>query len=243
MHGPQLITLWTTIRKQHSNINHHSHTYHELVYYLSGSGKTEIGGNVFQFSDHCFAVVPGHIEHSEIHYANSEVICLGFLTADNLPFGFHADPSHVIYRILKDMLREINEQNYGYEDMVILKLKELLLRIFRTQNATTTTKNFIYTINYIKENFHEHISLSDCARQLNISYDYFQHKFKTLTGYSPQQFLMEQRLLASQKMLTEGNYNCTEIAYRCGFCTSAQFSALFKRKYGVTPLQFKKQHT
>ena len=242
MLGLRFISIWEAKRNKKLYINYHTHTYHELVYYPSGSGETEIDGKVYQFSEHCFALIPCHTEHNEKHHANAEVICLGFWTADDLPYGFYLDANNKIFRILKELLSEVRRQQYGYIDMLTIKLHELLLHILRSENNKTTTKDFAYIINHIRENFHDHINLPDCARQLNISYDYFQHKFKALTGYSPQQFLMEQRLLASTKMLKKGDYNCTEIAYRCGFCTSAQFSTLFKKRYGVTPLQYKAQH-
>ena len=242
MQNLRFISIWEAKRNKNLYVNYHSHTYHELVYYPSGSGETDIGGTVYQFSENCFALIPHHSEHNEIHHSSSEVICLGFWTADDLPFGFYSDSNHTILKILKELLSEVKNQKYGYATMLTIKLHELLLHIFRSENSTATTKDFAYVINYIQENFHEHIHLSDCARQLNISYDYFQHKFKTITGYSPQQFLMEQRLQACRKLLKDSNYNCSEIAYRCGFCTSAQFSTLFKKRYGVTPLQFKTQH-
>ena len=238
----QFISIWEAKRHKNMYINYHSHTYHELVYYPSGSGETDIGGIVYPFSEHCFALIPCHTEHNETHHASSEVICLSFWTNDDLPFGFYSDSNNTILKILKELLSEVKSQKYGYADMLTIKLHELLLYILREENNTASTKDFAYIINYIRENFHERINLADCAKQLNISYDYFQHKFKTLTGYSPQQFLIEQRLLSGNKLLKEGDYNCTEIAYRCGFCTSAQFSSLFKKRYGVTPLQFKKQH-
>lgn len=242
MQSLRFISIWKAKRNKNVYINYHSHTYHELVYYQTGSGETDIDGNVYQFSDNCFALIPHHTEHNEIHHASSEVICLGFWTTDDLPFGFYTDSNHTIFKILKELLSEVQNQKYGYAEMLKIKLHELLLHILRSENSIATTKDFAYVINYIQENFHEHIRLSDCARQLNISYDYFQHKFKSITGYSPQQFLMEQRLQACRKLLIDANYSCTEIAYRCGFCTSAQFSALFKKRYGVTPLQFKNQH-
>ena len=74
---------------------------------------------------------------------------------------------------------------------------------------------------------------------MNISYDYFQHKFKELTGFSPQQFLLNQRLLAAKELLQNSRLSCTEIAYRCGFSTSAQFSMLFKTHLGMSPLAFR----
>ena len=242
MQDLRLISAWKAKKTKNTYINYHSHEYYELVYYLSGSGKTEIGGKMFKFSDNSFAIIPGNTEHDELHDSDSKVICLIFSGVEDLQLGFFKDHSHTISKILNELLYEVNKQTYGYKEMLVIKLNELLLNIIRIENTMIDTKNFEYIINYIRENFHEHIHLSDCAKQLNISYDYFQHKFKAITGYSPQQFLMEQRLFACKKMLKESDCNCTEIAYRCGFCTSAQFSAMFKKRYGVTPLQFRRQH-
>ncbi|MBE6740533.1 MAG: helix-turn-helix domain-containing protein [Ruminococcaceae bacterium] len=242
MRNLQLISAWKATKTKNTYVNYHSHKYYELVYYLSGNGKTEIDGKVFHFSDNSFAIIPGNTEHDEFHYSDSEVICLIFSGIKDFQLGFFEDYSHTISKILNELLYEANKQTYGYKEMLVIKLNELILNIIRIENTIIDTKNFEYIINYIRENFHEHINLSDCAKQLNISYDYFQHKFKALTGYSPQHFLMERRLLASKKMLKKEAYNCTEIACRCGFCTSSQFSAMFKKRYSITPMQFKKQH-
>ena len=240
MQDLQLVSIWDASRKQNTSVNHHTHNYHELVYYSSGSGETEIGGKTFSYVPRCFAVVPAQTPHNEIRHYDTDVICLGLLSEFPLPRGFYSDSSSAIYKVLKELLKETKEQHYGYEKMVVIKLRELLLLIARTEKNTGATKNFTYIINYLKENSHDHINLSHCAKQLNISYDYFQHKFKVITGLSPQQFLIEQRLIAAKSLLSEGSVNCTEIAYRCGFCTSAQFSALFKKKYGITPTQYKR---
>lgn len=239
----RFVSIWEAKRSKNGTINCHSHTHNELVYYRCGNGETKIGGKAFSFSDQCFAIIPRRVEHNELHRADAEVICLGFLSSHDLSLGFYTDPSYTIYKILNALLNEAKNQKYGYADMLKIKLHELLLHISRNEiNAAAATKDFTYIINYIKENFHENITLSDCAKQLNLSYDYFQHKFKTITGFSPQQFLIEQRLLASEKMLAENRYSCTEIAYRCGFSTSAQFSALFKKRYGTSPLKYKAHH-
>ena len=242
MHNLSLITIWQAKRPQKTHIEYHSHKYHELVYYLSGNGKTTIGNKDYNFIDNNFAIIPADLNHNELHYASGEVICLMFSGVSDLQLGFFKDSSHKIIKILNELMNEVNCQKYNYKEMIVVKLNELMLDISRIKNTASNKKSFEYIINYISENFHEQLNLFECAKQLNISYDYFQHKFKSLTGFSPKQFLMEQRLQNAQKMLREENYNCTEIAYRCGFCTSAQFSALFKHKYGITPLQYKKKN-
>ena len=105
-----------------------------------------------------------------------------------------------------------------------------------------STRNFEYVINYIAQNYHEKITLSSMAEQMHISYDYFQHRFKEIQGESPQQFLVHKRVEAAEQMLLNKTLSCTEIAYRCGFSNSAQFSAMFKREKGISPYQYRKVH-
>lgn len=242
MRNIQLVSLWRASRSKNTYINYHTHNCHELVYYVSGSGKTNVAGTPFHFSNNTFMLIPQNTEHDEFHHADSEVICLKFSGADDLQLRYYQDGTHRISKILAELLHEISHQSYRYQDMLEIKLNEIMLHIAREEHDTGDAKNFDYIINLLRENFHEHIVLADCAKQLNISYDYFQHQFKHLTGASPQQFLIEQRLLFAEKLLTDGSFNCTEIAYRCGFSTSAQFSAFFKRRFGQSPLQYKKQH-
>ncbi|MBO4976774.1 MAG: AraC family transcriptional regulator [Lachnospiraceae bacterium] len=45
-----------------------------------------------------------------------------------------------------------------------------------------------------------------------------------------------------EQMLLNKTLSCTEIAYRCGFSNSAQFSAMFKREKGISPYQYRKVH-
>ncbi len=238
----QLYSIWEGHKPKGTYVNWHSHKYFELVYYPLGRGKTNIGEHTYTFSDNCFAMIPPHVSHDEYHLADSKVICLVFSGCPPFPQVFRRDFCNAVHKLLQDMLCEARTQKYGYKDMINLRLNELYLYVLRNENKGEREKNFDYIIHYIKENFHEKIILADCARQLNLSYDYFQHKFKALTGFSPRQFLLMQRLAASEKMLAAGNLSCTKIAYLCGFSSSAQYSAIFKREYGLTPLQFRKNH-
>ena len=65
---------------------------------------------------------------------------------------------------------------------------------------------------------------------MNLSYDYFQHRFKELTGYSPQAFLLQQRLNGAKKLLVQTSLSCTEIAYRCGWITTEELLMAFHQQ-------------
>lgn len=238
----ELICIRKLSKPKADNVNFHTHNYHELVYYTFGNGKTTIDNDCYSFSNNHFFVIPPGVMHNEIHNADAEVICLEFSSHTDIPKSFYKDTSLKCYYALKDLLHEAKNQQYGYKDMINLKLNELFLYMHRSDNPSVNEKNFEYIINYIQENYHQKIVLTDLSKQLNISYDYFQHRFKEITGLSPRQFLIKKRLSASKELLKSSSLSCTEIAFRCGFSTSAQYSALFKKEFGLTPLKYRNNH-
>ena len=242
METVQLVSVWKAERAKGWSVQLHAHNYYELVYYTKGTGTTDVGSMSYTFQPNTFMLIPPGIFHNEVHISGCEVICLDFLSADVLPQKLLEDPALEIFNVLQDILQEASTQSFGYKALITAKLTELSVKILRQQKAApANTKNFEYIIRYIAENYHEKLLLSDCARQLNISYDYFQHRFKELTGFSPQAFLLQQRLNGAKKLLAQTSLSCTEIAYRCGFSTSAQFSMQFKRAMGISPLQYRQK--
>ncbi|MBE6884061.1 MAG: helix-turn-helix transcriptional regulator [Ruminococcaceae bacterium] len=242
MKSPSLITI---LKKQPDSTYHvspHGHDYYELVYYYTGGGTTTLAGKQYTFSDETVVVIPPRLEHDEQHYRSGSLICIGFSSDVPLFFDLFTDSNHVVDNILRAILSEASSQLPLYREMIAIKLSELILILSRRNNSdsrTQNTKNFEYVINYISENYHEKIVMSDFADQLGISYDYFQHRFHRLTGFSPRQLLIQKRLEAAGELLTSTTLSCTEIAYRCGFSNSAQLSMLFKKHYSLTPLQYR----
>lgn len=91
-------------------------------------------------------------------------------------------------------------------------------------------------INYMKKNYHKHISIKDIAYNLNMSQSNFSIYFKNITGISPNEYLKNIRLTKAKEMLI--NNNVTEVAYNLGYENISHFIRLFKSKYGITPKQY-----
>lgn len=240
----ELKTAWSACREKGKRIRFHQHDFYELVYYCNGSGRGCVGNQSYSISANTFILVPPNMGHEEYHQADCELFCIGFMSEEMLDFHLLQDLQGTIYGIVKTIIREATEQPLCYKKMIIVKLCELMLEIQRQEDTRPqySTRNFEYVINYIAQNYHEKITLRSMAQQMHISYDYFQHRFKEIQGESPQQFLVHKRVEAAERMLLNKTLSCTEIAYRCGFSNSAQFSAMFKREKGISPYQYRKVH-
>jgi len=79
------------------------------------------------------------------------------------------------------------------------------------------------------------------ARQLCLSRTLLFKKIKSLTGMTPNMFVLSIKLKrAAQEIIANRDENIADIAYRCGFNTPSYFIKCFKKFYGVTPLVFRK---
>lgn len=244
MKDVELVTAWEIVRYSDCYIPFHSHDFYELVYYQKGSGISRIGDTVWEFGDNNFILIPPNVPHDEKTFVSCDVSCVGFRMDDKCPLDIYEDVQGKVSRIVSAIMEETVKQNLGYKEMLNIRLNELLLtmrRLAQKQPQGTHGKSFKYVINYIGENYHEKIRLKDFAAQLNFSYDYFQHKFKEEVGISPQRFLVQKRVEAAKRLLKDESLSCTQIAYRCGFSNSAQFSAVFKREEGMNPQQYRKE--
>ena len=217
------------------------HSCFELVYYRYGQGSTIIKNQCFPIVANSFVLIPPETEHSEIHEADCELFFMRFYSSKDFITGYFTDHSQEIYSLLNTINHEIFERQYAYKERIELKLHELfiLMQRYKINDNPHETKCFDYAINYIFDNYNEKISFQTLAERSHFSYNYFQHQFKKQTGYSPQQYLIKRRIDVAKKFLTDTSLNCTEISYQCGFANSAQFSSIFKRDTGMTPLQYR----
>lgn len=77
------------------------------------------------------------------------------------------------------------------------------------------------------------------AESCGISKRYLHDLFKDVNGTVSQQ-IRDQRLVAARdRLAATPNLAISELAYRFGFSDQAQFSRLFKAKFGMTPTEFK----
>jgi DNA-binding response OmpR family regulator len=83
------------------------------------------------------------------------------------------------------------------------------------------------------ENFDLNIDL--LASKLNMSRTVFFNKLKSLTGFSPVEFVREVRFERAAEYIRDTQLTVAEISYKVGIEDPRYFSRCFKQKFGTTP--------
>lgn len=93
-------------------------------------------------------------------------------------------------------------------------------------------------INYMSENFSQSITLEELSEHIKISPSYLGTLFKSVTGKSPINYLIDIRLHKAKELLLDGHI-VSHVAEEVGFNDLFYFSKCFKKNEGISPSQYK----
>ena len=120
----------------------------------------------------------------------------------------------------------------------ILMEAGLMCQSPRTESQKITAIKTV--LSYITDHYHEKLYVQDLASQVNMNEQYFCRFFKRSIGKTPIDYINDYRLNKVIRLLETGDAQITEIYLECGFNNMGNFQRLFKRKTGITPLQYRK---
>ena len=86
------------------------------------------------------------------------------------------------------------------------------------------------------------ITVRKLAEACSVSPEYFRALYKSAHGVSPHKKIEELRLARAKRLLEAGDFSISEISEECGFRNTKYFTALFTKRVGVCPRDYKKAY-
>ncbi|MBP1990533.1 response regulator transcription factor [Paenibacillus eucommiae] len=97
------------------------------------------------------------------------------------------------------------------------------------------------TLELVNNKYDTELSLKTLATSFNVSSAYLGQLFKEETDKYFNDYLMQVRLQASRVLLLESNLKIGEIVRRIGIPNQSYFNRVFKKMYGISPMEFRRQ--
>lgn len=149
------------------------------------------------------------------------------------------------------LLPYFKQINPPSEKLLELKFKELLLDILSNPSNKHLLAYILHLNDSIKtpiwqvmeKNYTHHLSLKEYARISSRSLAAFKREFFNYYHETPGKWLTEKRLKHARTLLLATNQSISEIAYTSGFGNVSHFSRIYKEKFLLSPLQFRKQRS
>jgi AraC family transcriptional regulator len=102
-------------------------------------------------------------------------------------------------------------------------------------------KHIERAVGYIENNLSEKLTVSCCAQVCSYSDYYFLRIFKSVTGYTPMEYVRKRRLSEASKELLDSPKPIIDIALRWGFDSLENFIRAFQSEHGITPGSYRRQ--
>ena len=93
----------------------------------------------------------------------------------------------------------------------------------------------------IHQDYDKPLTLEDLAREAGMSRSSFAERFKQATGLAAIEYLSQWRMLSAGDLLVQDGISVAEVATRSGYSSDLAFARAFRRAYGVTPAEWRRQ--
>lgn len=157
------------------------------------------------------------------------------------------DNDFLIQKYIEGLLFYFENPTLVNDDILALKLKEIILLLSQTSNAEAVRKIFSqlfsptsYTFKQVIEaNIYTDKSVDQLAKECNVSLSTFKREFARHFNATPAHYLKNKRLEKAAELLRLTDERITDIAYDCGFGDITHFSKSFYEKYGASPSNYR----
>ena len=117
----------------------------------------------------------------------------------------------------------------GIQSIKLETRKELLRRLYVGKQ-------------YMDDNFLNISGIGEVALVSNLSEFHFFRTFRQAFGITTYKYILNKKLELAKTMMKDQDLSITEIASTCNFPDLFTFSKAFKRRFGISPSQFQREH-
>ena len=235
----------------------HTHNHLELFYIVGGKGQFLIQDRLYPVNVNNLVIINPGVTHTEVSLNAQplEYIVLGIegveLAATGDANGQFSILDHFesleITGCLRNILREMEQKNTGYEDVCQAYMEILIIRLMRSTALSVPAQPQQISANrqcaavkrYIDQHFKETLTLDQLAEEAHMNKFYLSHAFKQEFGVSPINYLISCRIEESKYLLAETDLSISQIAQLLNFSSPSYFSQVFRRTQGVSPVEFR----
>ena len=235
----------------------HTHNHVELFYIIGGKGQFLINDQLYPVNTNHLVIINPNVIHTEVSLNAQplEYIVLGVdgieLSISGTSNGQFCILDHFesldMASCLRNILREMEMKQPGYEDVCQAFMEILIIRLMRSTGLSLPSETSVVSTNrqcaavrrYIDLHFKEALTLEQLAEEGHMNKYYLSHAFKREYGVSPINYMISRRIEESKYLLAETDLSLSQIAQLLGFSSLSYFSQVFHRTQSVSPKEYR----
>ena len=229
-------------------------TSYMILYTLSGEGVLEYEGATFYLKSgdgffldcqkpHFYRTAKNEWNHCVVHFHGSGATTFYHMYAEHHPPLFHQPLNGAFQKMLEELI-SLQTTIVPFWEVKIAGALSNLLTFLITETSPaedSMAKTIQAVIRYMEEHLGEELSLDLLSKEFHISKYHLSREFHKLTSYPPIEYLIQLRLKQAQFLLSFTDLPVWRVAESVGIPNEQYFGKLFKKRFSMTPGQYRKQ--
>src|SRR6266404_730240 len=155
-----------------------------------------------------------------------------------------------IFEILNLLVTEVQSGGASgglYVDSLVLALTIRFLFLGQRQptrscrTATLPQQHLFRVQEFIESRLEADLTLQELASEVGYSRSHFLRMFHVTTGMTPHRYVLKRRVERARQQLEQVEQSIAEVAFRCGFSSQAHLTLAFRKEFGITPAEYRRQ--
>jgi AraC-like DNA-binding protein len=108
------------------------------------------------------------------------------------------------------------------------------------RKLTVADEQFLQQLYQVLEENHKdpEFNMENCGQQMAMSNSQLYRKTVALTGLTPNNLLKELRLQKARSLIKRNASTIAQVTFDTGFASPSYFTKVFKKEYGLLPMQY-----
>lgn len=226
----------------HYVTTHVHHTW-EIVYYVEGTGTSQIGDVRHAVAQNTVTVTPAGVSHDQFDETPLTSICIRMADHDIRDLqGCWVDADGALGTLCHQLLLESKRREPFCGDVclgLVLQLVGLVRRLGARSRCYYSQSRYVREALAIILQREGCVSVQEIADQLHVSPSHLRNVFRKCSHLSPREHILQVRLDKAKALLATSDLSISEIATLCGFSSVYHFSRLFSRTVGTAPSRYR----
>ena len=184
----------------------------------------------------------GRLGRDEItHHRNLAIVVITLASRSAIEGGLLPE---VAYSISDSYIMRINEMNDPVEIDKLMRSTEIhYAELVREARESTNGNPYVRRCKeLIHDRLHERVYEEDLAEELGITRSYLSQLFLKEEGIHLTEFILRQKVKASEYLLIYPDIPLGRIAATFGFSSQSHYGQVFKKYNGITPGKYREKH-
>ncbi|MCM1156235.1 MAG: AraC family transcriptional regulator [Roseburia sp.] len=149
-----------------------------------------------------------------------------------------------VYELIDLYIQEAESMNFIEEiqQLQYTMLLDFCRRAHDSKIPEGIPTDLFVAMDFIRTHTNEPLNIADVARHLNRSSSYTIQIFKKNLGINIGAYITRCKLEEAKSLLAHSTKSLLEISTYLCFSSQAYFQNVFKKKFGITPMQYRNQH-